>query len=955
MTAQDRELRLALAMRGGVSLAVWIGGACGEIDELRRGDADFWRDLTRACGFDRVVVDVLAGASAGGLNGVLFAAAIRHDFRMVDLLPVWVKLASVGNIARRRGPWISLFDGDENFLGALHTELSRLVGPGRDAPPEAGFIDLQLTATLVEPLLVPTVSLPDEQLYTKRTSAAFRFRHEGTGVAPARNLEGDDASLWRLALAARATSSFPLAFEPALVRSRRPERFGEACPSEPGPLVDCRGVFSETNGSAGADESADFVVADGGILDNIPIARAVDAIAAAPASGPTKRVLVYLHPTGPAAPPPTRHLLDKRPSERQAAAHGPTRRGGRATPPADISRRGVWPMVRALKTTKIDSETIDGDLAQLAELNDGVRRTRLLRRTALGRERRAARAADLAQFLLVWETYCNQRAASEADLVLALLADPIAMLGSDPFPDTGNQNRWRAPLSNLTEEERARFATDLLVALEARIRHLAEPGGSNAISAALFGTGTTGLERVLDLALEWVRALPPQDCTATAKEALYRLRSVVTLLRRYQRLAWVIAASRSALHDDNRLRSAEQALTAVEELALVLPALAEALVVRGDAGPFTAHGDRYLQRLLDALDDQGGSYDHPPEHKDIKVTAVPTPALVDLRELITGTLVATVGTLCGHLAQPVASGARRGEGQQALLTEDHPAALLHEFLADHDRDANRAARKVGEPGETAEQPGPPIEDRLIALEIEGLGEQLAGCLNGEETELRRISAAARCPLAAEFEQLQRRSRELDRKRGGGWESNSGFLRPEVKLAGNDLANFSAFLDRRWRRNDWMWGRLDAASDLITLLLDSATGPDGKLPPAVRELVGGSEDLRPDEIRDALIIRRQREILAELLVRPDALADYAVGLESPTAHGGCEVTGNVFLTIRNAARVIRRALPLPLAVLVTPLGVLAEIIGFLVTLPRRRRGPDPFKPEVQDHSGPSSLS
>lgn len=29
------ELRIALAMRGGVSLAVWMGGACSEVDALR--------------------------------------------------------------------------------------------------------------------------------------------------------------------------------------------------------------------------------------------------------------------------------------------------------------------------------------------------------------------------------------------------------------------------------------------------------------------------------------------------------------------------------------------------------------------------------------------------------------------------------------------------------------------------------------------------------------------------------------------------------------------------------------------------------------------------------------------------------------------------------------------------------------------------------------------------------
>ena len=85
---KNAELRLALGMRGGVSLAVWIGGACAEIDELRRagGETDdpaFWAKLLEASNYERVVVDVMAGASAGGLNGVLFAAAIRNGFRWV--------------------------------------------------------------------------------------------------------------------------------------------------------------------------------------------------------------------------------------------------------------------------------------------------------------------------------------------------------------------------------------------------------------------------------------------------------------------------------------------------------------------------------------------------------------------------------------------------------------------------------------------------------------------------------------------------------------------------------------------------------------------------------------------------------------------------------------------------------------------------------------------------------
>ena len=85
-----RELRLALGMRGGVSLAVWIGGACAEIDKLRAAaladpPSPFWRQVLDASAYERVVVDVLAGASAGGLNGSLYAASIVYGFPLDDV------------------------------------------------------------------------------------------------------------------------------------------------------------------------------------------------------------------------------------------------------------------------------------------------------------------------------------------------------------------------------------------------------------------------------------------------------------------------------------------------------------------------------------------------------------------------------------------------------------------------------------------------------------------------------------------------------------------------------------------------------------------------------------------------------------------------------------------------------------------------------------------------------
>ena len=56
-------------------------------------------------------------------------------------------------------------------------------------------------------------------------------------------------------------------------------------------------------------------------------------------------------------------------------------------------------------------------------------------------------------------------------------------------------------------------------------------------------------------------------------------------------------------------------------------------------------------------------------------------------------------------------------------------------------------------------------------------------------------------------------------------SEDGLIDPKSKLAGNQLANFSAFLSRRFRANDWMWGRMDAAAGLVDILLR----PDHLLP------------------------------------------------------------------------------------------------------------------------------
>jgi predicted acylesterase/phospholipase RssA len=71
-TPRDEELRLALVMNGGVSLAVWIGGVAHEINRFVGETHPVYRHLLELTS-TRARVDVISGTSAGGVNGAALA------------------------------------------------------------------------------------------------------------------------------------------------------------------------------------------------------------------------------------------------------------------------------------------------------------------------------------------------------------------------------------------------------------------------------------------------------------------------------------------------------------------------------------------------------------------------------------------------------------------------------------------------------------------------------------------------------------------------------------------------------------------------------------------------------------------------------------------------------------------------------------------------------------------
>jgi len=769
--AAPKELRLALGMRGGVSLAVWIGGACAEIDELRssgapqsRPPSQLWHDLLRWSGYTSVVVDVMAGASAGGLNGVVYAAAQAYGFDVAGLRSAWLQIADLEPLVRTAGDdGASLLRGDAYFLAELDKGLRELIGDAAARPAQESRLDLTLTTTLVEPAeRGQSHDLLDVGV-DQRYASTFRFRHRGTGWLTdfPSGPEQAAAVSSRLALAARATSSFPFAFEGALVRSKRPRSFAESAldrasddPSvRPGRDVDMNGVFGDAR-----SDGLPFVTMDGGVLDNIPLGRAITAIADAPADNPTRRVLLYVRPGGAGGPA-------------KVAAGRPVE-----DPAASARLRSTWGVVNGIVRSRIQSENIRQDLDLLHAHNALVARSTRLRRIAFEDVEGRAQLGQCAT--AAYTTYRLQRAEYDAQVVRRLLDDPVGVLGEDPFPeDTRVDDRqWRAPLAYWEDSEVAALDADLGEVFRSRLL----PGRTQSVLDA----GTGPVSRIIRLLLDWARYLESCDFEAASaiKARLYEaLLLHVELVGRIRRLAWVTLATSPSN------RSASKMTDAVDGLLQFSAAEAEILKTRIDGRTVPLDGLRV--RLLGALDDL-----------DATQSAQPEPGTRDVRELLVSeVLVPSAVALAQCRIEPATN------SDTAVPKRDlHPGAWIHRAMRD------QGTTDVG-------------VDDLAALEVISFGEALVGEPTAGRIDFVELTSDNPTPIAPWFKELVVPS-----------DPDTSHIPADRKLAGNELKNFSAFLRRSWRDNDWLWGRLDAVPTLVDLLVTPDALTAAAAPPATED-------------------------------------------------------------------------------------------------------------------------
>ncbi len=366
---REKELRIALVCFGGVSLAVYMHGICKEILKLIRASAalhaikdrdarlrtSFFEAVrkrraeydTEAVYFDllreigrrvdlRVVIDVIAGASAGGLNGAMLGRAISHDLPISPLRNLWLDNADVNVLLAaeaRAGAWsklalkplfwgaaatgllpaiknaevrknLSLFvrsrwfkpplDGtrmSELMLDAM-TVMGEPARPGASLLPSGHKLDLFVTLTDFNGHLHP-IPIHDPPMIEEREHRhvlRFQYRRSQSGIE-ASDFDLENAAA--LAFAARATSSFPGIFPPARIVEIDEILAGRGA-SWPRREQFLREAFPR-HLQAGIDPvNACFI--DGAVLNNRPFREAIAALHDRQAYRQVDRRLIYIDP-----------------------------------------------------------------------------------------------------------------------------------------------------------------------------------------------------------------------------------------------------------------------------------------------------------------------------------------------------------------------------------------------------------------------------------------------------------------------------------------------------------------------------------------------------------------------------------------------------------------------------------------------------------------------------------
>ena len=357
------ELRLAVVIYGGASLAVYMHGVTKELFKLVQASKrvrqaisegvtsapdkepdeteDVYAELLWAINQTRefrVVIDVIAGASAGAINGAMLAKSLVHDLPMEAQTDVWLQKADVEHLTDDTiNSWrrvytlpflkavVRLFPPKFRTNNETRRKLEKFLRKAWLTPPLSGdrlcTILLDALDKVGEGRTAETSSLlPYGQRLDYYASITDLFGYprsfrlnESTIVR-----EAEHAIVARLVHIetpeGHETSDFTDANNPALVWAARASSsyagaFAPFHHSELQTLLQRRGLqwdaqhflqhklwLQDGQPATDAFDPADRYFVDGGIVNNKPFAAALEALHHRPADRSIDRCIVYIEP-----------------------------------------------------------------------------------------------------------------------------------------------------------------------------------------------------------------------------------------------------------------------------------------------------------------------------------------------------------------------------------------------------------------------------------------------------------------------------------------------------------------------------------------------------------------------------------------------------------------------------------------------------------------------------------
>jgi patatin-related protein len=341
------EIRFGVVMYGGVSLAIYINGVSNELFELAcatpaqgiNGVATGTRELyqrmswlaanpelraayasainstvnssqpdpwlsvnTATCTQTRFTVDAISGTSAGGINGIFLAKSLANGEQFGMLKDLWVKEGDFGLLlndassyqgldtsdAKRSEQPKSLLNSDRMYLKLLDAFKLQSKPENQLGGAIAEEVDLYVTTTDIRGSKV-TLRLFDNVVDELRYKQNFHFSCDH--AADHNDFTATNNPFF--AFAARCTSSFPFAFEPMTLAA----------------VTRLAGLTDDTALSQWRDFFPNLPVdeverskhihrafGDGGYLDNKPFSYVADVLAQRQAAMPLERKLIYVEP-----------------------------------------------------------------------------------------------------------------------------------------------------------------------------------------------------------------------------------------------------------------------------------------------------------------------------------------------------------------------------------------------------------------------------------------------------------------------------------------------------------------------------------------------------------------------------------------------------------------------------------------------------------------------------------